>query len=94
MPKGIPKKKVVEEAVDTTDLKHPVSENVEEKKEVKAEVKESKDETKKKEKERVLEPLQPGFKYFEAPDGTVIIGEADKQQVFYRAGNCWINPKR
>jgi hypothetical protein len=78
------------EEVDVAAAKHPISENVEEK----AEVKEAKSEAKEKKKERVLEPLQPGFKYFEAPDGTIIVGEADKQQVFYRAGNCWINPKR
>lgn len=45
-----------------------------------------------------LEPLQPGQKYFEAPDGTLIIGEADRQQVWYRKLNDgkggWINPKR
>jgi hypothetical protein len=82
------------EEVDVAAAKHPISENVEEKVEVKAAVKEAKSEAKEKKKERVLEPLQPGFKYFEAPDGTIIVGEADKQQVFYRAGNCWINPKR
>ncbi len=45
-----------------------------------------------------LEPLQPGQKYFEAPDGTIVIGEEDKQQLWYRklnGGNGgWINPKR
>lgn len=45
-----------------------------------------------------IEPLQPGQKYFEAPDGTIIIGESDKQQVWYRKLNNgkggWINPKR
>lgn len=45
-----------------------------------------------------LEPLQPGQKYFESPDGEVIIGEIDKQQIWYRKGNngkgCFINPRR
>jgi hypothetical protein len=48
--------------------------------------------------EEKLEPLQPGQKYFEAPDGTIIIGEEDKQQVWYRKLNNgrggWINPRR
>lgn len=47
---------------------------------------------------QVLDALGPGQKYFEAPDGTVLIGEEDKQQLWYRNGNngkgCWINPKR
>ena len=45
-----------------------------------------------------LEPLGPGQKYFEAPDGTILIGEADMPQLWYRAGNegrgMFINPKR
>ena len=45
-----------------------------------------------------LEPLGPGQKYFEAPDGTILIGEADMPHLWYRAGNGgkgeWINPKR
>jgi hypothetical protein len=45
-----------------------------------------------------LEPLQPGQKYFEAPTGEIVIGEADKQQIFFRKLNNgkggWINPKR
>ena len=99
-----PKKKVKPESVsvDTTELKHPVSENVEEHKEIISEAKAKKEEgiLKEKEKDKKKEPapLEPGFKYFEAPDGTLIIGEADKQQVWYRAGNggkgCFINPKR
>jgi hypothetical protein len=48
-------------------------------------------------KEKV-EPLQPGQKYFEAPDGTIIVGEADKSEIWYRKLNDgkggWINPKR
>jgi hypothetical protein len=45
-----------------------------------------------------LPVLQPGEKYFEAPDGTLLVGEADKQQLWYRKLNDgkggWINPKR
>lgn len=45
-----------------------------------------------------LEPLGPGQKYFEAPDGTILIGEADMPHLWYRAGNGgkgeWINPRR
>lgn len=59
---------------------------------------EAKNEAKKDKDKRILEPLQPGQKYFEAPDGTIIIGEADKQQIWYRGGNdgkgAYINPKR
>lgn len=47
---------------------------------------------------RKLEPLQPGQKYFEDPDGNILIGEADKQQLWSRTLNHgkggWINPKR
>ena len=46
----------------------------------------------------VLEPLQLGQKYFEAPDGTIVIGEADKNELWYRKLNNgrggFINPKR
>lgn len=45
-----------------------------------------------------LEPLGPGQQYFEAPDGTVLIGEATNTHMWYRKGNNgkgqWINPKR
>lgn len=45
-----------------------------------------------------LEPLGPGQRYFEAPDGTVLIGEDTNPHMWYRAGNngngMWINPKR
>lgn len=47
---------------------------------------------------KVLDPLGPGQAYFEAPDGTVIIGEDTKDQVWYRAlrngKGGWINRKR
>ncbi len=45
-----------------------------------------------------LEPLQPGQKYFETPDGEIIIGESTKQQIWVRRLNNnaggWVNPKR
>jgi hypothetical protein len=45
-----------------------------------------------------LEPLGPGQRYFEAPDGTVLIGEDTQPHIWYRAGNegkrMFINPKR
>jgi len=45
-----------------------------------------------------LEPLSVGQAYFEAPDGTVVIADATKDQTWYRAGNhgkgMWINKKR
>lgn len=45
-----------------------------------------------------LEALGPGQAYYEAPDGTIIIGDAGKDRIWYRAGNggkgMWINPKR
>lgn len=46
----------------------------------------------------ILEPLGVGQAYFEAPDGTILIGESSKPHLWYRAGNdgkgMWINPKR
>ena len=46
----------------------------------------------------VLDALGPGQKYFEAPSGEVLIGEADATHMWWRAGNSgkgmWINPKR
>ncbi len=46
----------------------------------------------------VLDPLGPGQKYFEAPSGEILIGEADATHMWWRAGNggkgMWINPKR
>lgn len=45
-----------------------------------------------------LAPLPAGQKYFEAPDGHVIVGEADRGQVIDRRLNKgrggWINPMR
>lgn len=44
------------------------------------------------------EPLGPGQKYFEAPTGEVLIGDATADRMWFRAGNngkgLWINPKR
>lgn len=94
MPRGIPNKKI-----------SPIQE-----KEVKAEVVINAKETEKEIEKVVLkkevvetpnpvvEKLPVGQKYFEAPDGTLIVGDADKQQVWYRKLNNgqggWINPKR
>jgi len=95
MKKVISKKTVV---VKKARPAKEVEETLIEEHEIEVKPKEKVNEAKKEEKKGVLEPLQPGQKYFEAPDGTVIIGEADKQQVWYRAGNegkgCYINPKR
>ena len=45
-----------------------------------------------------LEPLAVGQAYFEAPDGTIIIGDETKNEIWYRAGNggkgMFINKKR
>jgi hypothetical protein len=41
-----------------------------------------------------LPMLGPNQKYFEAPDGTVIPGDANLDRVWYRKGEMWINPKR
>jgi hypothetical protein len=71
--------------------------------------KEIKNETKKEEKESIkgtgilkaepkIDVLQPGQKYFESPEGDIVIGEETKSQVWYRKLNNgqggWINPKR
>ncbi len=44
------------------------------------------------------DPLGPGQKYFEAPSGEILIGEASATHMWWRAGNggkgMWINPKR
>jgi hypothetical protein len=49
-------------------------------------------------KPKVLEPLSVGQAYFEAPDGTIIIGDDSRDQVWYRQMNKgkggWINKKR
>lgn len=46
----------------------------------------------------VLDALGPGQKYFESPDGTILIGEEDATHMWWRAGNggkgMWVNPKR
>lgn len=39
-------------------------------------------------------PLGEGQAYFEAPDGTVIVGEGAKTRLFYRAGGLWIRRMR
>jgi hypothetical protein len=44
------------------------------------------------------QPVAPGQAFYEAPDGFIIVAEADKPQVWYRQGNngkgMWINPRR
>ena len=43
-------------------------------------------------------PLGPNQAFFEAPDGFVIVSDADKDHVLYRQGNngkgMWINKRR
>lgn len=83
------KPKAVDEVVDSgIETKEAVVVN-EEKKEEPAKAVQVKPE---------LEPLGPGQQYFEAPDGTVLIGEDTNPHMWYRAGNngkgMWINPKR
>jgi hypothetical protein len=43
-------------------------------------------------------PLSPGQKFFETPDGEIIVGEADKTSVWSRRMNGgkggWVNPRR
>jgi len=33
-------------------------------------------------------------KLFEAPDGAILVGDKDKDRIFYRRMKIWINPKR
>lgn len=44
------------------------------------------------------QPLAAGQAFFEAPDGFVVVAEADRPHVLYRQGNegkgMWINPRR
>ncbi len=46
----------------------------------------------------VLPMLPPGQKYFEAPDGEILVGEASADRLWYRkmhnGQGGWINPKR
>lgn len=46
----------------------------------------------------LLHPLEPGQKFFESPDGEIIVGEADKGHVWSRRMNNgkggWINERR
>lgn len=41
-----------------------------------------------------VEPLGPGQKYFETPDGRILIGQADKDHLFDRVTGSLINPRR
>lgn len=49
-------------------------------------------------REALKHPLAPGMKFFEAPDGYIIVGEANRDHVPYRYGNngkgMSINPRR
>lgn len=46
----------------------------------------------------LLQPLPAGQNFFETPDGEIIIGEADREQVWSRRMNGgrggWVNPRR
>lgn len=42
----------------------------------------------------LLNPLAAGQKYFETPDGEIIIGEAEKNEIWSRRLNAWVNPRR
>lgn len=107
MPRGRPKKKVEEVKSDeqpkkTEEPKAPVVKEVEEQKPEREKFVErppANDEERIAESRKALnQPLAPGQQFFEAPDGMIIIGEADRTQVFYRQGNggkgMHINPKR
>ena len=45
-----------------------------------------------------VNPLGTGEAYFEAPDGTILVGSENADRLWYRAGNggrgMWINKKR
>lgn len=91
MPRGIPNKKHEEPKTETVTKSFvPLKPII-----VKEPIIEAKE---KAETKPVLEPLQPGQKYFETPDGRLIIGEADKMQIWDRQLNGgrggWVNPKR
>ena len=92
MPKGVPKKK----AIVTKKKEEPVLEVKEESKPVVPEAKHA--EEKKEEAKPVLKntlpPLEPTQQYFEAPDGTVLVGEKSATRLWYRKESIWINPKR
>lgn len=44
------------------------------------------------------QPLSPGQKYFESPEGFIVIGDAEKDHAWCRQSNngkgAWINPRR
>lgn len=91
--KNKPKEEVVPETVNENFKSQPaevINANVREEKEEREEVLKAEAPN--------VEPLGPGQKYFEAPDGTMLIGEATANQIWYRNGNggkgMWVNPKR
>lgn len=48
-----------------------------------------------KESRKILAGACPtGMRFFEAPDGFVIVAEASNEQVWYSHGKMWINPRR
>jgi len=88
MPKIIPKKVVKAEEHHEEEIKEKI-----EKTETKSEVLKAKRACGCCDVE--LAPLPPGQKYFEAPDGHVIIGEEKVSQVWdRRKKGAWINPLR
>jgi hypothetical protein len=49
-------------------------------------------------REALKHPLGPGLKFFESPEGFIMVGEADKDTLFCRHSNkgkgAYINPRR
>lgn len=92
MPKGRPKKVIdsvpVESVVNVEDQKpvETLSETVD------ASVKE--DVVVLKDVNGNVEPLGPGQKYFECPDGRILIGDATKDVLLDKVTGMLINPKR
>jgi hypothetical protein len=93
MPKGIPKKKNVVDRLEIDPLASPLVATVFE--DVKKQLNQQPAPLP---KVKALDPLGPGQAYFEAPDGTIVVGEDTKDSVWYRALNKgkggWINRKR
>lgn len=48
--------------------------------------------------EQTVDALAPGQAYFESPSGEILIGDASKDQLWWRQGNdgrgMWINKRR
>lgn len=96
-PKGSVNKKKVNNSTETVE-----NSDIEVQAEVitNADVREEKEEREEvlTKKAPALEPILPSQAYFEAPDGTILVGEASADRMWYRAGNdgkgMWINRKR